>query len=255
MQEESLIPKKLKEIYDACPYPDSPQEGLGKQLKDYAVYVGEFRDGKMHGQGKLTYHNGGEYVGEFCDGKMSGAGREHFSDGNYFKGQYSDGAPVEGTIFFFDGIVYHGKVNYQPAPSGEGEMLFPNGIRKIAVGFKRYDGGTSLTDADAMRYVGKFALNSYDGYGELTFRDGCVYRGNFHVGNIHGCGVFFFADGRKYAGEFYYGKRHGNGKETYPDGSYYEGEFRDDVREGYGVLRLPDGSVREGLFRGGEFVG
>ncbi len=31
-------------------------------------YVGEFKDGKKHGQGTFTYANGDKYVGEFKDG-------------------------------------------------------------------------------------------------------------------------------------------------------------------------------------------
>ena len=247
--------EELKTIYQACPYPDRPEEGLGKQLEDYAVYIGEYKNGKIHGQGTLTYHNGGEYVGEFRDGKKNGFGREHYCNGNYFKGVYSDVAPDEGTIFFYDGRIYHGKVTYEPAPFRHGEMLFPKGTKHILIFYNTYNGDTTLTDADVKRYEGDFSMKRYNGYGELTFQDGSVYRGDFYFGSMHGYGVFFFADGSKYAGEFFYGKRQGKGKETFPDGSYYEGEFRDNKRNGHGVLQMCDGSVRKGKFRNGKFIG
>jgi hypothetical protein len=35
-------------------------------------YVGEYRDGKSHGQGTYTFANGDKYVGEFRDDKFRG---------------------------------------------------------------------------------------------------------------------------------------------------------------------------------------
>jgi len=37
-------------------------------------YVGEYKDGKKHGQGTFTSADGGKYVGEYKDGKMHGKG-------------------------------------------------------------------------------------------------------------------------------------------------------------------------------------
>ena len=33
-------------------------------------YVGEYKDGKLHGQGTFTYANGDKWVGEWKDGKQ-----------------------------------------------------------------------------------------------------------------------------------------------------------------------------------------
>ena len=37
-------------------------------------YKGEWKDGKKHGQGILTYANGGKYEGEWKDNKKHGRG-------------------------------------------------------------------------------------------------------------------------------------------------------------------------------------
>ncbi len=37
-------------------------------------YVGEYKDGKWHGQGTYTHANGSKYVGEWKDGKEHGQG-------------------------------------------------------------------------------------------------------------------------------------------------------------------------------------
>ena len=59
-------------------------------------YVGEFRDGKMHGQGTLTRPSGVKYVGEFRDDKMHGQGTGYHSNGSVFhSGQWLNAAPVK----------------------------------------------------------------------------------------------------------------------------------------------------------------
>lgn len=40
----------------------------------YAVYEGDYRDGKKAGMGKMTYPNGDEYTGEWKDNVMEGEG-------------------------------------------------------------------------------------------------------------------------------------------------------------------------------------
>ena len=37
-------------------------------------YVGEWKDGKMNGNGTYTHAKGDKYVGEWKDGKMNGNG-------------------------------------------------------------------------------------------------------------------------------------------------------------------------------------
>ncbi len=44
-------------------------------------YVGEFKDGKEHGQGTLTFPDGGKYVGEFKDEEMW-TGKFYDNNGN-----------------------------------------------------------------------------------------------------------------------------------------------------------------------------
>ncbi|MDP6250197.1 MAG: hypothetical protein QGH26_05240 [Candidatus Pacebacteria bacterium] len=39
---------------------------------DEGKYVGEFKDGKQHGQGTYTHASGKKYVGEWKDGEFHG---------------------------------------------------------------------------------------------------------------------------------------------------------------------------------------
>ena len=47
-----------------------------------AVYVGEYRDDKFHGQGTLALPDGSKFVGEYRDGKRHGQGIEYRADGS-----------------------------------------------------------------------------------------------------------------------------------------------------------------------------
>ena len=54
-------------------------------------YVGEFKDGKKHGQGAYTFANGNKYVGEYKDDKRNGQGTDTFADGAKYVGEKKDG--------------------------------------------------------------------------------------------------------------------------------------------------------------------
>jgi hypothetical protein len=62
----------------------------GVDLPDGSKYVGEFRDGKYHGQGSYLFSDGRRYVGELKDGKRSGQGVFMLLDGTRYIGEYKD---------------------------------------------------------------------------------------------------------------------------------------------------------------------
>ena len=51
-------------------------------------YVGEWQDGKQHGQGTFTSANGDKYVGEFQDGKPHGQGTSTSANGIQEQGYF-----------------------------------------------------------------------------------------------------------------------------------------------------------------------
>ena len=62
-------------------------QGIKIFEKNAYEYEGEWRDGKMHGQGTFTYGPkshvpGHKYVGEYRDGKQRGQGTYTWSDGD-----------------------------------------------------------------------------------------------------------------------------------------------------------------------------
>jgi hypothetical protein len=95
-------------------------------------YVGEWRDGKRHGQGTLTLANGDKYVGEWRDNKWHGQGTYAHGPssqwaGQKYVGEYRDGKKHgQGTATFADGENYVGEYR-DDKRHGQGTYTFAGG--------------------------------------------------------------------------------------------------------------------------------
>ena len=73
------------------------------------TYTGTTIQGKMNGQGKMTFENGDTYEGEFVDGYFQGMGTYTSKDGWTYEGQFVKGqADGQGRLTTQDSIVYEG---------------------------------------------------------------------------------------------------------------------------------------------------
>ena len=73
------------------------------------TYTGTTIQGKMNGQGKMTFENGDAYEGEFVDGYFQGTGTYTSKDGWTYEGQFVKGqADGQGRLTTQDNIVYEG---------------------------------------------------------------------------------------------------------------------------------------------------
>ena len=73
------------------------------------TYTGTTIQGKMNGQGKMTFENGDTYEGEFVDGYFQGMGTYTSKDGWTYEGQFVRGqADGQGKLTTQDNIVYEG---------------------------------------------------------------------------------------------------------------------------------------------------
>ena len=124
--------------------------------------VGEFRNGKYHGQGTYFYADGDKYVGQYRNGKMNGQGTYIWAKtGTKYVGEYKDGKRNGWGIFTFG-----------PVSKGPGN-----------------------------KYVGQLRNGKYHGHGIFTFsKTGNKYVGQFRNGKYHGQGTYTFADGRSKEG-------------------------------------------------------
>ena len=72
-------------------------------------HVGEWKDGKEHGQGTATYADGNKYVGEYRNDKRHGQGTFTFADGTKYVGKWKNDLPNElGVRTYADGRVEEG---------------------------------------------------------------------------------------------------------------------------------------------------
>ena len=58
----------------------------GKISLEKATYVGEFKDGKVHGNGTLIFYDASQYIGEFKENRIDGKGAHTSSDGRVLNG-------------------------------------------------------------------------------------------------------------------------------------------------------------------------
>ena len=118
-EEEGLIVKMRKiPRYFVVVYPGSTKDQLRKTNKKYnaqkqnasgSTFVGERKDGKMHGQGTYTSSDGWTYVGEWKDDKMHGQGTYTHASGDVYVGERKDGKMHgQGTYTYASGDTYVG---------------------------------------------------------------------------------------------------------------------------------------------------
>lgn len=64
------------------------------------IYEGNWKQGKIHGKGKMIIDSGHSYIGEFANGVREGAGVLEYNGGKKFKGTWvKDKLQAEINIF------------------------------------------------------------------------------------------------------------------------------------------------------------
>ncbi len=79
----------------------------GEVKREYIL----FGDYILEGLGSMTYPDGDKYVGEWKDGKRHGEGTYTWSDGDKYVGEYKDGKSWNGTDYDKNGNILGKWVN------------------------------------------------------------------------------------------------------------------------------------------------
>ena len=125
-------------------------------------YLGEFKDGAMHGQGTFTGANGNKYIGEFEDSYMHGQGKYIYANGDIYVGEYvANERNGQGTHIYANGDIYAGEYFWNER-TGEGTYTFADGSIKSGLWFK----DELITNADEIEEI-KWKIN----YNKAIFRD------------------------------------------------------------------------------------
>lgn len=73
-------------------------------------YLGEFFEGRRHGNGEAVFRNGVRYDGQWERGRWNGRGRLSFPDGSSYEGDFKEGVKHgRGTYRWPSGTVYDGE--------------------------------------------------------------------------------------------------------------------------------------------------
>jgi len=116
-------------------------------------YVGDFKDGKAHGEGTLTYIKIGKYVGDWEDGKMHGEGVFTWLDGGKYDGEFQN-----------------------DRRHGHGTYTFASGDKHVGESKDNYfNGHGTYTFASGSEYIGEFKNGVRHGEGTFTLANGKIY--------------------------------------------------------------------------------
>ena len=227
--------QELQQLYDGNYYQGEVEEhgtpnGKGSMFfLDGSFYEGGWRNGKMHGVGRIITSTGDVCKGEFLEGRMTGEGEMEYSSGNRYKGGLVNDKPHGyGEEVTSDGTVYKGEY-LDGLKNGRGRSTWPDGSY----------------------YEGSYFNDLYHGQGKYCWPDK-EYDGEWMESKMHGKGTFKWSDGKMYSGEYVLGIKQGYGVFQWPDGKRYEGYWLDGKQHGEGTLfnknRKKRGSWREGRY-------
>jgi hypothetical protein len=107
---------------------DGNKHGQGTlTFSDGGKYEGEWQHDKKHGQGTFTYANGDTYVGEYRQGNRHGQGTFTFANGGTYVGEYRQGKKHgKGTFTYANGDTYVSEYR-QGNRHGKGTFTEKNG--------------------------------------------------------------------------------------------------------------------------------
>jgi hypothetical protein len=246
-----------------------------------AVYIGEFKNGEIHGVGVCYYPDGTKYQGEWVYRQPEGSGTKTYPDGTFRTGLWKQGQPVNkfGELepewkTATPAVVQSGCI-FGNCLDGSGIYGYPDGS-KYEGNFKNGQphglGTFSYLNGDL--YKGNFESGYPNGKGELTQSNGNsitgIWREGEFIGNQldflprtgcikgdceSGYGTFLFEDGGIYTGTFQAGQPHGKGILQYANGNRYEGELVKANMEGLGVFISADGVEQSGMWKDGRYLG
>jgi len=255
-----------------------------------AKYIGDFKNGEIHGVGVCYYTNKSSYRGEWKSRYPEGKGTKTYADGTTRTGLWLKGKPVDenGTVLAEyiakkkeeradDGTNIQSGCISGDCQSGQGTFAYPDGSKYEGSFMNaKFEGPGTFFFSNGDKYVGNFKENYPDGDGTRYVKEsgakemGEWKQGEFlgnslvqsgQVGCISGdCesgkGTFVYKEGAaKYVGTFSNGMPHGYGICDYANGDRYVGEWQAGSFFGKGVLSTREGTIVDGYWREGEYVG
>ena len=150
---------------------------------DSYKYIGQVKEGKMHGCGHQQLKTGEIIVGSFWENVSHGPGAIYFPNGD--------------QLLFKSGT----------ADQMEGDWMSLKGDRYIGEFYRwAFDGRGRFTFSDRREYVGQFRAGLREGLGDYVWPDGSHYEGSWKEGKQHGVGAYTNEKGESKQGRFEMGR-------------------------------------------------
>ena len=237
--------------------------GCGVGMCPDGSYEGQWKDGKRHGEGVLTYSDGQKLQGIWIDDKVDGMATLWDRNGKQLK-KYRMGVDTGYVEYETE------KEKYTLESNEKGEIQME--VRNKTSGRIKYKGGVIKRDkaieelkplaSKSAWYRTKSAEEVYDGYVLKWLEAGAMktpYTDQmvsmslpYHVNTFipHGIGTETDKKGKVcYVGDFRYGVREGKGKEINGEMCLYDGMWSYNMRHGEGRFLVdPTGVYADCLF-------
>eukprot|EP01032_Pedospumella_encystans_P020483 gene20483-23267_t len=150
---------------------DNPARAFNSLGNEYFYsYDGEWKNGRMHGNGTYLFRDGKTYEGRFQNGHIEGEGTAYYPGGQKYVGEWQKGRyEGKGETFMLGGSKYVGDFEFGRR-HGQGTLTYPSGLT----------------------YVGQFLDGKPHGRGVMTSAlSGWSYDGSFELGSIRGSGTLY----------------------------------------------------------------
>ena len=240
-------------------------------LDKLSSYHGDWKDGKLHGNGKIIYVTGEYYIGSIDCNKKHGNGKMFNEHGQLtFDCEWENDIPlgkIKITKFWDNGnIMFEGSLDidgletdYGSSYNIDGTILYRgnflegkyNGSGKLYYG-KKNDKGENI-----IKFDGEFNQGKYHGKGiEYSFMGHIMKDGLWNNGKFYGDNVTYNYDTGTpyYVGKMINEKKEGKGYLYYCSGNKkYDGEFSDD-KFIKGIYYEDDISIDNNIIYEGSFV-
>lgn len=203
----------------------------GELILKEGKYIGEHKNGKPHGKGKITFASDdyrNYYEGEWSNGIRDGKGTMVWKKGDKYVGNWKEGAfNGYGTYYYADGRIYEGNwlANKQ---HGKGKITF------------------SANDSNNRKYYdGEWVSGIRQGMGTMMWSDGEWYKGGWQNGKWHGNGEYHYSNGNKFVGIYNNNARHGKGIFYWTSGDRLEAKWVNGVKQGAAVYYWRNGDYEK----------
>lgn len=216
---KKVEPKLIQDNYyhDYCHQNSSEMHRFRKiKSQDNSIYLGEWKHGKKHGLGILSFTNGCSYSGEFRSDAPNGFIIFKSSNGYSHEGYITDYIFQKGSVILISNL--EKSIQLILHQDFDTRTNICQGICQI-----------TCKSLGIILYQGEFKDYNQEGYGIIN-KNGVIYQGKRENKVLNGFCEILYKDGTKFAGTLRNGQRQGIGsflsKDKILNVAYFSNNFK-----------------------------